>query len=302
MTINDSHNCLYCSKNTRNNKFCSRSCAAKYNNAHRDKKHREKQRISIKQSLSLTQILKKSDNCKIYFCKACGKIHKSNNDRNLCECGLSTKFQSFKGLNKYFGLNLENLGSIKFLEDFDACRKYAELLYETNSLQSLAKIINHPDTIGGNVAKLLTYLGIKIRSQSDAQKLSLLQNRSIPNESPRRFYKSGNFLYNNKNYFYRSSYELEFAKQLMSKEISFAMESLRISYFDTVQSKFSVAIPDFTTSTFIFEIKSNYTFEEQNMIDKFNAYIQLGYSPFLILEKQCMYLNGNHFEVCELPI
>lgn len=64
-------NCLHCNKETNNPKFCSKSCAATYNNMHREKK--------------------------AYHCKKCGvEIGKGyqNKDRQYCKDCLLTDWSS----------------------------------------------------------------------------------------------------------------------------------------------------------------------------------------------------------------
>ena len=68
--------------------------------------------------------------------------------------------------------------------------------------------------------------------------------------------------------------------------IFYEVEALKISYFDSSSNKIRIAIPDFyipSTNT-IYEIKSSYTFDEQNMKDKFKEYRKLGYTAILNLE------------------
>jgi len=89
-----------------------------------------------------------------------------------------------------------------------------------------------------------------------------------------------------KRVYLRSSYELDFAKILDLQKIDYDVECLRIKYFDTLTNKYKCAIPDFfiPTTNEIFEIKSNWTLNLQNMKDKFLEYERLGYKPHLILE------------------
>lgn len=88
--------------------------------------------------------------------------------------------------------------------------------------------------------------------------------------------------------FYRSSYELDYCNQLDNQKIKYDMESMRIKYWDSVQQKERVAIPDFylPESNTIIEIKSVFTYNKQNMIDRSIQYQNLGYKFKLILEHQ----------------
>ena len=65
------------------------------------------------------------------------------------------------------------------------------------------------------------------------------------------------------------------------------MEFLRIPYFDSQKNKYCVSIPDFyiPSTNEIFEIKSDATYNQINMIDRFRKYKQMGYKNYsLILE------------------
>ena len=77
-------------------------------------------------------------------------------------------------------------------------------------------------------------------------------------------------------------------EKLDSSKTIYEVESIRLTYFNRSKNREAVAIPDFyipSTNTII-EIKSDYTLDIDEMIDKFNAYISSGYSPILVLEKE----------------
>lgn len=84
----------------------------------------------------------------------------------------------------------------------------------------------------------------------------------------------------------RSSYEIDFAKYLDSKKIHYEVESLRIKYWDSQINEFRCAIPDFYTpdNNTIYEVKSNYTYDKQNMDDRAKRYKELGYKIIMVLE------------------
>ena len=84
----------------------------------------------------------------------------------------------------------------------------------------------------------------------------------------------------------RSSYELDYAKQLDEQQIDYEVEFKHIKYWDSQKEEYRCAIPDFylpETNTIV-EIKSDYTLDIQNMKDKFKAYKELGYNTKLICE------------------
>ena len=70
--------CLFCGKTTKNHKFCSRSCSAKYNNSHRTLSAETKEKIS--------STFKNKPKQKLYrTCVVCGRVFEVNrrNDGRL---------------------------------------------------------------------------------------------------------------------------------------------------------------------------------------------------------------------------
>lgn len=267
----------------RHYKFCGSSCSAKHNNHKRAKKE------------SCNQKPKKF--CKLYYCKACGRIHKSNQSKLRCSCKLSTKVQLFHTLAKYFNFDLNVVGTPNVINEFNHCVDYITELYKSNSLISLSKLIEHPDP--GNLGKIFKSLNIKIDTRGEASRKSVQQNRTVIPQSRCSTYKSGWFeTKNHRRYFYRSSYELKFIEFLSLNEIIFDMEK-PISYIDSTQNKKRTAMPDFLIGEVIIEIKSNYTFNKTNMIDKFKSYINKGYKPLLQLDFEYYVLKNNDFLLLE---
>ena len=116
-----------------------------------------------------------------------------------------------------------------------------------------------------------------------------------------KFNQSWHTTWTGEEVFLRSSYELDYAEYLDSNQISYSVEELRIEYFDSQQNKTRIAIPDFYISSTneIVEIKSDFTLDIQEMLDKFDAYKNLGYIPKLILEKEEIDLYNIENEVGE---
>lgn len=63
---------------------------------------------------------------------------------------------------------------------------------------------------------------------------------------------------------------------------------MRIKYFDSTQQQFRIAIPDFylPETNSITEVKATYWLDEQNMRDKQQAYLKLGYTFNLFLDNK----------------
>ena len=92
--------------------------------------------------------------------------------------------------------------------------------------------------------------------------------------------------WNGKEVFFRSSFELDYAKELDEKQIDYEVEFSHIKYWDSQKQEYRCAIPDFyiPKDNMIVEIKSSYTLDKQNMIDKKKAYLNLGYKFKLICD------------------
>ena len=135
-----------------------------------------------------------------------------------------------------------------------------------------------------NFSKILNALGIKRRNLTEAN-LIAWKNGKISPQSNSKFKTSWHLTWDNKYVFLRSSYELKYANELDCKQIIYEVETLKIIYWDSQLCKERIAIPDFylPETNEIVEIKSNWTFNEQNMKDKFKAYRDFGFKPKLIL-------------------
>lgn len=98
----------------------------------------------------------------------------------------------------------------------------------------------------------------------------------------------------------RSSYESDYASYLDKNKIVYEVESLRINYYDSQERKERIAIPDFylPESNTIVEIKSSWTLDVVNMIDKVKAYKENGYNFKLILEHK----EVNIYSLLDEPI
>jgi len=123
----------------------------------------------------------------------------------------------------------------------------------------------------------------KTLSQSNSENIKM--GRFTPKQSTK--YKTEyHITWENKKVFLRSSYEIDYANYLDENKISYEVENLRISYYDSQKDKKRIAVPDFylpNTNTII-EIKSNWTLNLLNMLDKVKAYKENGYEFKLILE------------------
>ena len=75
--------------------------------------------------------------------------------------------------------------------------------------------------------------------------------------------------------------------------IDYEIESIRVEYWDSQKNSYRVAIPDFyiPSENLIIEIKSEWTYDKINMIDKKREYDKHGFRFKLILEHNEVKLN-----------
>lgn len=139
-------------------------------------------------------------------------------------------------------------------------------------------------------SSILHNLDISIKSLSKAVSDSVKGNRLVYNNilHSNQFKCNLHTTWEGVEVFLRSSYELNYAKDLDNKKIKYSVESLKIDYYDTQTNKFRIAIPDFYLIDLntVVEIKSDFTLDIQEMRDKFKAYKNLGYNTVLLLEQE----------------
>lgn len=126
---------------------------------------------------------------------------------------------------------------------------------------------------------------IETRNFTDALSIGFEKGRVNPTSHPK--YKfCWHKTWDNKNVFLRSSYELDYAKELDNLKIRYDVECLRIKYFNKTKNRYCIAVPDFVLLDLntIVEIKSQYSFDVEEMNNKFEAYQILGYETKLILD------------------
>jgi len=211
-------------------------------------------------------------------CRYCGQIICLRKD--ICK-----KFNLFRGLIKYFGFNKDTIGTLNVYVEYDRIKAIIETEYFENKLGIIDLCKKYNNNNIRNFWKILKSLNIKIRTISDGVRLAIHEGRQH-NFPITTFQVGWHTTWNNKKVFYRSSYELDYCKELDEKKIDYEMESKRFWYWDSQEQKQRVAIPDFflPTTNEIVEIKSTWTYDEINMKDKFKAYREHGYKCKLILE------------------
>lgn len=276
----------YTSLKRRHTIFCSNRCAIIYYNINMDRDYNKfkksncincGKKIKIKINSSHTvkcNICNPKKN--IIGCKYCGEL--------VCKKPkICKRWRVLPTLIK-LGFNENTIGTLEYYNEWNIIKNLLELEYFDNklSLTDLSKKYNvNFQTISG----IFKQLEIKTRSNSEAVRLAHMQGKvSIGSSYP---YKHGwHITWDNKKVYYRSTYELDYCKILDDDKVDYNMENLRIEYWDSQQNSFRVSIPDFhlPDTNEIVEIKSNYTYDEQNMKDRFKQYKKLGYLPVLVLD------------------
>lgn len=215
------------------------------------------------------------------LCKICGSAFCKSN-YGICK---SSK-ESFLAFIKYFNFDSLALGTRRVFAELNKMKAALYKDYHTDkmSLPEMAKKYkckNH-----NQILNIFSRIGIVRRSLSESISISFLnENRLLPSAFSK--YKTGwHVTWEGSKVFYRSGYELKYCQELDEKKIRYFLEKLRIKYFNTDKNRQAIAIPDFylPDSNEIIEIKSCYTYNEQEMRDKFKAYRNLGYKCKLIVD------------------
>lgn len=219
-----------------------------------------------------------------HICSVCGAKHGECLNPHICKSAFLR--QKSKNLAK-LGFDLSKIGTKDVIGEYERIQQLLKHLYydEEVSMPLIMKRYGIPSL--RTMFLLFKFFDIPPRTLSEAQTIVVLQNKSItPKMVSPRFKHGFHTTWDNKVVFYRSSYELDYMEQLDASHEPYEIEAIRIKYFDTVKKKWRVAIPDVylpNTNTIV-EIKSEYTYDKQNMIDKSNAYKANGYKFKLILE------------------
>lgn len=294
--------CLQCGKdlNSSQTKFCCSSCAATYNNLHRLNTTKGKTKkvkcIDCGKEIEASIHIKRKDQLCIDCKKKKKYLKKYGVDGKVCPiCGTinctnefckhpAGRLAQIRGLIRNFGFDKNKLGTLEVFNEYNRIKQNLYDLYinQQKSSIDIAKIYNYKY----NIFQILYGLGIPTRKNHEANILSILQGKITPAIDNIHFKAQWYKTWDNREVYLRSSYEIDYAKELDDQKIRYEVESLRIKYFDSQQNEYRCAIPDFyipSTNTIV-EIKSNYTLDIQNMKDKAKSYKELGYNFKLILE------------------
>lgn len=211
------------------------------------------------------------------LCKICGQ---ENCENKICKSWMSGRSKIFVKL----GFDLNKIGSLIFYKEYDRIIDILKEEYKNNSLVEIGEKfgINYQ-----TVYMIFKSIGIKSRNNSESGLLAFKKGRYPMPEVNIYPFKSGyHNSWDGKKFWYRSSYELDFCKELDVHKIKYEMEKLRIQYFDTILNCERTSVPDFylMDTNEIVEIKSCWTYDIQNMRDKVKSYRDNGYNFRLILD------------------
>jgi len=244
--------------------FCSRECACGFST--------KAKRKEINEKVSKTLRDKPRKLKKIKICKYCNNIVETKQGKvcNLCLKwkGYISLYKKIKIYDKSKSFEKMNNNALKFLVD----------LY-FNKMWSVNDILEKFNIRQNSLYFYFTKNGIKLRNLSNSVRIALLNGKGGGGGNNQ--YKSGwHTTWNGKQIYYRSSYELNYALELDKKKIPYEVEFKRILYYDTIKKEWRVAIPDFylPLENKIVEMKSDWTYDEQNMNDKKKAYEEEGYN------------------------
>lgn len=167
---------------------------------------------------------------------------------------------------------------------------YSEYHILCGSMLTIMKKFKIPSSRTLDILFRIFDIESKTFSEAQIQGIEAERCKPLHNNFKSKYSSKGSWhkSWNGEEVYLRSSFELDYAIKLDEQKIKYKTECLRIKYFDTIESKYKISIPDFylvETNTIV-EIKSNYTLGIQNMIDRKKSYEELGYKFKLILEKK----------------
>lgn len=253
-----------------NGKFCSRKCSRAYSTKENQAARNEK--ISKK----LKGIYKKTKYCN--YCHQ--EMKRSEGDLGKSVCDGCKDWYRYVTLFKKMGTYKENTSLDKINEE--TIKLLLDLYFNQRKSKPLLKA--EYNLRENTIYNYFTKNGIELRTLSEAIINSFYTGRKNVNSVLN--YKQGwHETWDGKKVYYRSSYELKYAKELDRKQVPYEMEFKRFLYWNSVENKWRIAIPDFylPLENKIVEIKSTYSLNEAEMRDKEKEYKKQGYDFELLV-------------------
>jgi len=277
-------------------KYCCRSCA---NTRHHSQKTKNKIKESLNNSEKYKLAMEKIHNQHIEKINKLKENIYNKLDRYYCgskeldeqnpdiSCRQSPKY--FKKLIP-FGLDITKLYTEDFIQEHTKVKQllYKEYVENCLSPKDIYNKYNCKEYFNNSETLLHLFKDWKfpIRSWSKAVINEWLQGKLETGKDSYHYNQQWYTTWNGKEVYLHSSYELDYAKELDEYQIDYEVEYLRIKYWDSQKQEYRCAIPDFyiPKDNMIVEIKSSWTLDKQNMIDKKKAYLDLGYKFKLICD------------------
>ena len=279
-------------------RFCSKECAHSYVTKLDNKKElKESKCIDCGKIIYINK--RSSNKCR---CDSCQKNHIMPSQIKTCSiCGSTYiksdgcknefcknhNWQQFKSLIKYFGFDKTKYGTLEVENEFNRIRDILYDLYWNQQLSAsdIGKIYNYKNS-HNIIQNIFNFLNIPTRNYKESVINAYLQGKMDLTNNVCGYKDCWHITWNNKEVYLRSSYELDYAKELDKQQIDYEVEFKYIKYWDSQKQEYRCAIPDFyiPKDNMIVEIKSSYTLNKQNMKDKMKAYKELGYNFKLICD------------------
>lgn len=206
-----------------------------------------------------------------FQCPICGEY---NCDNDYCK---NWNTQSIITLHKYFNFDVTKLGTLEVFNEFDRIKNFLYNEYCIKKVPFLF-IANKVGAVDKTVYNIIVKFG-----------LNTINHNPTHVNYQRGYYTT----WLNDKVYLRSSYEFNYAYKLDLEKVNYKVEPFSIIYYDTQQKKNRKYTPDFyliDTNTIV-EIKGNFTYNEINVRDKFDACKKLGYNCKLIYGPKMEELN-----------
>lgn len=280
--------------------FCSKKCIHS-----RDWSKKETKIVKCNHCEKVMKV-DKHKSSKFVYCRECAlrRKHEKRAKRRrsfLLECSYCKKKHFQKESPSLFCYaRYRRIGESLLREKWNICQEKEKIKKLKNKIEdlyfkqhyNLSNIVKEFHLSNRSFLFLFDLLNIRRKTKSEEGVSSVLSGRKNPPVYKKGIktiinYKRGyHTSWEGSVFYYRSSYELDYAEELDKQKISYKVEPFRIAYYNSVKKRNTVALPDFYLpfSNTIVEVKSKYTYDKQEMKDRFKAYRKLGYKCILLLE------------------
>lgn len=260
-------------------KFCSRSCANSRGTRSSEFKRK------VKETWAKKSKSEKESKTKIQKCPITGEDILNVNEYMSRQWTYlpAGRMRTIQMLADTFDISL---GTRDTTCQLDYAREKIRKAYEDDCMSGVAvKNLFGIPCSDSHAVNFIKALGISRRSLRKAGLEAVRNGRTEIPTTDNTPYQSGWYVdWQGKQHFYRSSYEMLYYKRLDEQQADYDTESIRIEYYDTQKKCQRIAIPDIIVNNIIYEVKSRYTFDVQNMKDKFKSYQIQGYNLVLVLD------------------